>query len=415
MPDANKSKRKRVLPILLGVLLLPVGVLVWQVYKPKNDPRFIGVPPADMHLIPRSHFGTKPWIDLPWFGGRLQYPPIGTMPKGWVDEPLASGIFTWDAKPIPGMPATSGTPATPMPTTALMSAMMFAYSEWEDPSGRKHSMSLDMLATFSATREYAACPYVFGDKPIRFKVSSPDALFGLSRLGAGMPQQSKFQIEIPPLNIPAPTLEPRSESIGEVKLRFRGLKWVGPSFGATIEVTASNLPDGHTLLIYNMTAQSGMIAASPICLLLESGSASEFAAGTGSVPMDVILARAEKSKVRVVKLPPPKTSSSTPFATGIQEYAIKDQQGKELMRGTAYGPQMSWYSANMIPMKINGEWIGLPYSKSSNLGSLISMSAVVKTLAPGDYDAVVYRTVEKKRITLTDIVPKVDHLVGDRR
>jgi len=374
--------------ILLGVLVLGAGFIGWEAFRPRKDPKFVGALPATIELVPRSRYQSKPWITIPWFGGKkFEYPPLSSMPKNWKDNPLASGFLQWKDTTPPA-------PKSAVPGDAF--ALMVSYMDWKSESGEEVVLT-DFDRTGVPGRYYEA-PYVFGEKPLRFSAVLP----ARNQLPPPMYIPS-FQVEVPPLGRPAPRLSVVKRTFEGIELTLKPKEWRGPTFSTLYEVTATGLKPGELMLLSVSSWQN--IQPNRMPTQIQLGRPAWFRVEPGKTSLVHILAPKVSIRGAVVKAKSIDVrvySTPTGGAAGTAvEY--KDGSGTVLARGnrvmyrgtpqtfTSFVP--TWNGARA--MQIEGKWIGQSYDLESWIYRLTQSPKVAQPHAPGDYKALAYYSVRQ--------------------
>lgn len=409
----SSSKRRRVaLSALLIAVLGAGGVILWEMYKPRNDPRLIGKAPVQIKLIPRSRFEAKPWVSIPWFGGgKLQFPQPVTMPTKWKDTPLASGILVWEDPKPRATPAITG---NSMNIGEMFGMVMAAMMRWKSEDGEVLMQSYNPLEIFEAY-SYAEVPYVFGDKPMRCEIA-PRTEQGLGSTGLGL---RAFSLELPPLGKPAPELETVKVKEGGIELTFTPKKWTGPSFWAEYAVTATGIKEGeHAFLSSNAGADAVEIDSLFWCRV-SPGKTSTIWAGAPKLKFFVAIVKAENAKIRVVKSASPIMGSMG----GIAEVEYKDPYGATFARGLDYTHSLFPGVAGLIQpesalgseatfagAQIKGQWLGYPFDLNA-VDYLSNQVWVSKPHPVGVYDGILYRIKDRFEVTVDGLrIPEADLL-----
>ena len=268
-------KRRRVL-LSVVLVLATIAVVGWIAYHPPRDPRLLSTIRGRMELIPRGQFNAKPVISLPWFGGkRLELPARKLMPRDWKDQEAASGILTWNPPPPVG-----GGPRPGMGPEAGL----FTYMLWRSEDGSTHVIpNSTNVPPFYLTHQ--AIPYVFGTRPRQFKVQ-----FAL-RGDPGFPADGleDFDIQLPAMGSPAPSLASASAEIGPIKLLLEPVEWIGPGFAARYRLSATGLNSGQELFIHNNLQLMGERDCIPVAVRLQ-----------GIEPTEIYVGRRVRLTVHVV-------------------------------------------------------------------------------------------------------------------
>jgi len=392
----EKSKRRRVARgVILGLILLPGAFVAWEILRPRNDPRIVSGP-KELRLIPRSQYQTKPWFSIPWFGGRkLQFPSEGKMPKNWEDNTLASGVLLWDAgSSSPPPAATTSATATP-PMQSIFPMAVSSYMTWTGEDGSKPHLPFTYFFNMDI-KEYFDVPYVFGIKPITYKLSlAKDPMFAPLSI-------PDFELKLPATGYPAPKLKPVVVTNGNIELTFTPGNWIGPIFMTDYAVTVKGLkPNQHLFLGGQMDILNAMSADDyePFTLRLSPGVTSKAMIGREKLSVTAYVVEERAGKVKVV-------AGSTAM-TGVNVVDYKDANGNVLATGydfTAgtFGPSQGSVQASVQPVenapvafKIDGKWIGNAYETEQQ--SLIQMGVAMsrKPHAKGTYEATFYVPVHK--------------------
>lgn len=403
--------RPRALLRVTAFLVLPAaGLAFWLYLQPKNDPILHSKLSPGMTLIPRSRFSAKPWFSIPWFGGqKVEYPPRGSMPKAWKDDALDSGIFYWKAPPLP---VASGSAAMATGPSGLdWGAIYFKSMEWVDPYGRPHILPTDLVVALPAP-DFAGCPYVFGDRQVRFNVRFPNREATASVVApANLPVD--FEIELPPLRIPRPDMPAKVVKAGPWHLTFQPIDWMGPSFGARCRVTARGLKPGQTLLV--QTDHSKPMAEASLFTsfrLTHGGSATILTSSRSRLRVSLAEERTERMQL---------TESALPSAPGVGPMSrlnLRNKQGKLVgsgisTRGFRYIlPQENVPEA--IAFKYNTKWLGYNFPTDAT-DPIRSISEFQSNIKPGWHDLTVYRSLRTETVEISGILPDVRSLLSSSK
>lgn len=292
---------------------------------PKNDPRILGKVPPGMILTPRSAFQAKPWIDLPWFGGkRLRFPTTSSLPKGFKDDPSISGILTWRE----GVSSPGTVPRRPLPASlAGLTAFLFNKGTWTDEEGRKTELPAKQDSSgvlFSTGEEYAILPFVYGDRPRQFNVSwaDPTGLFG--------PPGTKVsivtaQIELPPNHRPAPKTNVIEAPLKKGKLVLSPQPETSPGFARRFSVQIEGVSEVETFLIEFRSVTDESIGSAD--LIVEPGRPATYTHQTKASEISAVVrfVKPEKIELRAVQ------RRKVPGGPAIpQVFDLKDAKGNAL-------------------------------------------------------------------------------------
>lgn len=406
-----KPRRRRKAAIfLLTPIILVGGAVGWQIFQRRDEPRLLENSPAEIKLIPRSRYQSKPWLSLTWFGGqKLQYPSETKMPPKWTDNPLSSGILYWEDPP--GKVATKAAGIPPGVSRAKYFPLLLNhYVEWKTKAGEE----FEFPNTGRAVGESVAfdIPYVFGNEPMLCQARFAENV-GLPSVLA-LPD---FGLEIPPLRKPPPTLRPVNKMFEHIELTFTPGRWIGPSFCTEYKVTATGLKPGEVLLLntifdgYGTTSAKDQPAYMPAWFRVETGKTSTFKVAAPRVRFTATIATKKPIKVRAF-------NPSGRVASYIETH-YKDSNGTILARGytstvggRAYSSIRNEHYGKKGPMafQIGGQWIGYAY----NLDSSNYISASMRLLQPqmhkpGDYDAIAYVAAKEQLLVVDGLrVPTKD-------
>jgi len=315
------------------------------------------------------------------------------MPKDWKDNPLASGVISWNAV------TPSTTPVAPVDMNLYFPIMFTFYMTWLGADGSKPAIPFSSFRAISG-KDYGEVPYVFGKKSVRYKIGRPD----LPTLAA-IPIPD-FEIELPGIGFSAPKLKTVQLRVGEVELTFTPIKWIGPSFTTDYKVTAEGLKPGQHLFLTGGLDGSSMLNSDydPIMLRVSAGQASHVGLGREKLVCTAFIVEEEQGEVRVVAGP---GSSS-----GFTQVHYKDKMGRLLATGYDFsGTPVSSGSAGAIQpnltrtdqsapigFKIDGRWVG--YSFEANAGSVVELSRgmSLKPHSKGTYKALLFNPVKKVNV-----------------
>jgi len=238
-----KSRTRRLL-IGTGILgVAGIGLAALAYLRTQSDAVVRSPLPNGVSFLPRSAFGSKPKVDVPWFGGkRLQYPPVGTMPKEFKDQPYIAGILTWKDPPKAAKP-----PVTIFEMSTL-GPYVFAFAEWKAQNGQCFETYVSSAGFGSGWPSYAILPSVYGNKPAHFEVDWLNA-FELT-LGANeLPPKRKMSVDLPPLGKPPPQLEGTTVSLGRWKMIARPRPLVSPEFLPIYDFELQGADPGQSFLL----------------------------------------------------------------------------------------------------------------------------------------------------------------------
>lgn len=335
-------KRRPFAAIPVGLVLVTViGVASYPFWRPKNDPRVIsGLQPL-MRFMPRSAFMTKPWINVPWLGGkRLQYPPLSAMPKGFKDRAQMSGIVIWDQ-----VKGATGPPAI----VQQFGASFFVAGAWKDAKGRSFEMdsreSLFFGQSASTVKDYCELPYVYGDEPIAFDVTwiDPAGQFGLHP-GANPTLQAR--IELPPNHAQPPKLETVRVKAGNRTVLLIPEEVIGPGFLTRYEVQVEGAKEGEVFLAEFDNSET-MNTVYTGHLILTKDKPSVFSASASKGPTKLILRTVKWTETSLVARA---TKSATP--SSVKRFELVDPNGK--MVATALDPGMG--ASFIVQPETNNLW-----------------------------------------------------------
>lgn len=404
----NKKRRRIALTVLLTAVVGAGSVIVWEMYKPRNDPKLLGKVTPELKLIPRSQFQAKPWISIPWFGGsKVQFPPEGKMPAKWKDDPLASGILIWDDGSAPSTPASAGTPAVPS-MGGMFGMFVAVVMVWKTDGGEVLKMPFNVFQ-INTDKSYFDVPYVFGEKPIQCSVAMPTHI-GPIPPGVAPPA---FRIELPPLRKPAPKQEVVKIKQGDIEFTFTPKRWIGPSFVSDYSVTATGLkPNEHAFIGSDLNSAMGMLQGSdteshsPVWCRVSPGKTSTISIASSTFETSVVIVEPQKAKIRVAK----SASPSFPSGSGFTELEYKDSAGKVFAKGffmAATGgaagsgsvqPEPTAADNGLVAAQISDRWIGYAYELQSSDAYSVAQGSQMTPHKPGIYDAILYRS--KRTFTL---------------
>lgn len=208
-------KRKRRLWIIFPLAVLASGIGYIFVNRPKLDAQILTPLPPDVRFTPRSAFGQKAVVDIPWFSGkRLRFPEPTETPKGFKDSPDLSGYLTWVE------------PSPPTRMSFFQGPTLFSLSIWE-VNGQKHEVPNGLLTDEYEELEYAPMPTVYGDKAVEFKVKW---IHTHDVAGPTLGPLREMTIELPPNHRKAPILPVERVKVGRWTLVFTPTPLVGPTF-----------------------------------------------------------------------------------------------------------------------------------------------------------------------------------------
>lgn len=271
--------------------------------------------------MPRSAFLAKPFINIPWLGGkRLQYPPPSAMPKGFKDRTQMSGIVIWDQ--VKGATGPPGPPAI----VQQFGASFFVAGAWKDAKGRTFEMdsreSLFFGQSSSAVKEYCELPYVYGDKPIAFDVTwiDPAGQFGLH---PGANPTLSARIELPPNHAQPPQLETVRVKAGNRTVLLIPQVPIGPGFLTKYEVQVEGIKEGEVFLAEFNDRNSETMTTNKGHLILTKDKPSVFSASTSIAPMKLVLRTVKWTETSLVARA---IKSATP--SSVKRFELVDPQGK---------------------------------------------------------------------------------------
>lgn len=317
---------------------------------PKNDPRLIGKVPPGMVLTPRSAFAAKPWIDLPWFGGkRLRFPKTSSLPTGFDNDASVSGIVTWQkaaswGRTLLRAPLRSG--------TVDLNAVLFTTGTWMDEEAQKTELltNLDMTRIyFGAGEEFARLPYVYGDRSLRFKVSwaDPGSVFGPT---GTKPTVVTAQFELPPNHQPAPIRKRIEVPLREGKLVLTPLPEISPGFARRFTVTVEGKSMAKTYLIEFRSVTEESISSAD--LIIEEGKRAVYSHQSKGDGIVVVVRTTEPEKIEL-RATLKRKSPGSPALPNV--YDLKDSKGTVL----AFASDDGVSSATILPIPGNPKLLNL--------------------------------------------------------
>lgn len=408
----REQKRRKFWPILISAFAL-VGVYAgWATFRPRTDLKLVGKIPPDMVVLPRSQFNSKPRIDIPWFGGtRFQYPPLGTMPKDWKEDPLVSGLITWKAPPASSKPPTymaavgGGTFSR-----AAQLTMFFHIMNWVDATGRVQAIPLSVAKPKMV--EHVGCPYVFGNRPMRFKVASPYAKLSVYRT-MSVPE---FEIELPPIGFDAPKLVTKVVKVGPWEITLTPKSWIGPSFGARYEVSAKGLAPGEELLISAENQYNSKVPEIQTSFRVTSTeTAIALVADQATFTINLVQKKATRVKIGLKK-----TSAAASYPATIKEMSVTDMKDKSLGQGFLidqmiyFNPVGPRQAGSIVGLKVDGDWLGPSFPQVGDQG-VMSMYKMRPAFSPGEYPAEIYVSKRFEQVVVKGLLADVTPLIAKSR
>lgn len=198
----------------IACLTVTIGIGGYALFlRRPEDPIVLSVLPSDVRLVPRSAFNARPWINLPWFGGkRLAYPADPKLPRDLPKPNDIAGYFECGPHP---------------PVWPYVEAGALCYDGvWRTTSGERYHLKPD-VTTFD---QYVAIPLVYGESPQRMEISytpgPPHRFFPLRP----KPSSYRFKIQLPPNHKPAPRPKTIRVKVGKWTVVFRQRPIIGALF-----------------------------------------------------------------------------------------------------------------------------------------------------------------------------------------
>lgn len=225
-----------------GVLAALGAASATYFFRPKNDPLIIGEIPPSIELIPRSRFNVKPWVDLPWFGGRrLSIPTPPTKLRGFTDRSEISGLLTWSSPTVTHSKTVAGT------TFIRSMQSYFGVACWTDEAGGTWQLKTmnEFRNTAGWLQDRAALPYVYGDRPRRFRVRWLE----VHGVNPSKTVEESAVIELPPNHTPAPEAKTVEVAVGRWKVRLEARTPVSPGFAARYTASVVGAKRGEVFLL----------------------------------------------------------------------------------------------------------------------------------------------------------------------